>query len=45
MPDGKMLDRSAAKVKSDEPELWLRLVRAPKWSISFAPNGTFTASS
>ena len=27
---GKMLDRAAGKVKSDEPELWLRLVRAPK---------------
>src|SRR5262245_18692173 len=26
----KLVDRSAAKVKSDEPELWLRLVRAPK---------------
>jgi phosphopantothenate---cysteine ligase (CTP) len=26
----EMVDRSAAKVKSDEPELWLRLVRAPK---------------
>jgi phosphopantothenoylcysteine synthetase/decarboxylase len=25
-----MLDRLAGKVKSDEPELWLRLVRAPK---------------
>jgi phosphopantothenate---cysteine ligase (CTP) len=25
-----LLDRGAAKVKSDEPELWLRLVRAPK---------------
>jgi phosphopantothenoylcysteine synthetase/decarboxylase len=25
-----LLDRSAAKVKSDEPELWLRLIRAPK---------------
>jgi phosphopantothenate-cysteine ligase/phosphopantothenoylcysteine decarboxylase/phosphopantothenate--cysteine ligase len=25
-----MHDRSAPKVKSDEPELWLRLVRAPK---------------
>jgi len=25
-----LLDRAAAKVKSDEPELWLRLVRAPK---------------
>jgi phosphopantothenoylcysteine synthetase/decarboxylase len=26
----KMIDRTAGKVKSDEPELWLRLVRAPK---------------
>jgi phosphopantothenoylcysteine synthetase/decarboxylase len=26
----KLVDRSAGKVKSDEPELWLRLVRAPK---------------
>jgi phosphopantothenoylcysteine synthetase/decarboxylase len=25
-----MVDRSAGKVKSNEPELWLRLVRAPK---------------
>ncbi|MGL4553352.1 MAG: phosphopantothenoylcysteine decarboxylase [Gemmataceae bacterium] len=25
-----MIDRSAGKIKSDEPELWLRLVRAPK---------------
>ena len=25
-----MVDRAAAKVKSNEPELWLRLVRAPK---------------
>jgi phosphopantothenate-cysteine ligase/phosphopantothenoylcysteine decarboxylase/phosphopantothenate--cysteine ligase len=25
-----MEDRTAGKVKSDEPELWLRLVRAPK---------------
>jgi phosphopantothenate---cysteine ligase (CTP) len=25
-----LMDRAAAKVKSDEPELWLRLVRAPK---------------
>ncbi len=28
--DRHMLDRSAGKVKSDEPELWLRMVRAPK---------------
>lgn len=27
---GTLLDRLAGKVKSDEPELWLRLVRAPK---------------
>jgi phosphopantothenoylcysteine synthetase/decarboxylase len=27
---GVMVDRAAAKVKSDEPELWLKLVRAPK---------------
>ena len=25
-----MLDRTAGKVKSDDPELWLRMVRAPK---------------
>lgn len=25
-----LMDRSAGKVKSDEPELWLRLVRTPK---------------
>src|SRR5205823_5919458 len=25
-----LLDRSAGKIKSDEPELWLRLVRTPK---------------
>jgi phosphopantothenoylcysteine synthetase/decarboxylase len=25
-----LVDRTAAKVKSDDPELWLRLVRAPK---------------
>jgi phosphopantothenoylcysteine synthetase/decarboxylase len=25
-----MLDRAAGKVKSDEPELWLRLTRTPK---------------
>jgi len=26
----RLIDRQALKVKSDEPELWLRLVRAPK---------------
>jgi phosphopantothenate---cysteine ligase (CTP) len=26
----RLLDRGAAKIKSDAPELWLRLVRAPK---------------
>jgi phosphopantothenoylcysteine synthetase/decarboxylase len=25
-----LVDRSAAKIKSDEPELWLRLIRTPK---------------
>jgi phosphopantothenoylcysteine synthetase/decarboxylase len=25
-----MVDRAAGKIKSDEPELWLRLVKAPK---------------
>ncbi len=29
-PGPALVDRAAAKVKSDEPELWLRLVRAPK---------------
>ncbi len=26
----RLLDRRAAKVKSDEPEVWLRLTRSPK---------------
>ena len=26
----RLVDRAAGKIKSDEPELWLRLVRAPK---------------
>jgi phosphopantothenoylcysteine synthetase/decarboxylase len=26
----RLIDRAAGKVKSDEPELWIRLVRAPK---------------
>ena len=29
-PGPALVDRAADKVKSDEPELWLRLVRAPK---------------
>ena len=29
-PPPALSDRQADKVKSDEPELWLRLVRAPK---------------
>lgn len=28
--EGRLVDRAAAKVKSDEPEVWLRLVRTPK---------------
>ncbi len=30
LPPPALLDRAAGKVKSDEAELWLRLVRAPK---------------
>jgi phosphopantothenoylcysteine synthetase/decarboxylase len=30
LPGPALLDRAAGKVKSDEPELWLRLMRAPK---------------
>ncbi len=30
LPGPALIDRAAEKVKSDEPELWLRLVRAPK---------------
>jgi phosphopantothenoylcysteine synthetase/decarboxylase len=29
-PAAKLEDRAAGKIRSDEPELWLRLVRAPK---------------
>src|SRR5262249_306749 len=29
-PGPKLEDRAAGKIRSDEPELWLRLVRAPK---------------
>lgn len=29
-PPPALVDRAAAKVKSDEPELWIRLIRAPK---------------
>ncbi len=28
--EGHFVDRAAGKIKSDEPELWLRLTRAPK---------------
>jgi phosphopantothenoylcysteine synthetase/decarboxylase len=36
-----MVDRSAAKVKSDDPELWLRLVRAPKIVDQFRSDWKF----
>lgn len=36
-----MLDRAAGKVKSDEPELWLRLVRAPKLVDKIRQEWTF----
>jgi phosphopantothenate---cysteine ligase (CTP) len=36
-----LLDRAAGKVKSDEPELWLRLVRAPKLIDRIRPGWGF----
>lgn len=36
-----LVDRAAAKVKSDEPELWLRLVRAPKLVDRIRPDWGF----
>ncbi len=36
-----MADRAAGKVKSDEPELWLRLVRAPKLIDKVRPEWGF----
>jgi phosphopantothenate---cysteine ligase (CTP) len=36
-----LLDRAAGKVKSDEPELWLRLVRAPKLIDRIRPDWRF----
>jgi phosphopantothenoylcysteine synthetase/decarboxylase len=36
-----LLDRAAGKVKSDEPELWLRLVRAPKLIDRVRPDWGF----
>lgn len=36
-----MVDRAAGKVKSDEPELWLRLVRAPKLIDRIRPDWGF----
>jgi phosphopantothenoylcysteine synthetase/decarboxylase len=35
------VDRAAGKVKSDEPELWLRLVRAPKLIDLFRSDWNF----
>jgi phosphopantothenoylcysteine synthetase/decarboxylase len=37
----RMIDRAAGKVKSDEPELWLRLVRAPKLIDRVRPDWGF----
>ncbi len=37
-----MVDRSAGKVKSDEPELWLRMVRAPKLVDKIRTDWKFT---
>jgi phosphopantothenate-cysteine ligase/phosphopantothenoylcysteine decarboxylase/phosphopantothenate--cysteine ligase len=36
-----MIDRAAGKVKSDEPELWVRLVRAPKLVDRIRPDWGF----
>jgi phosphopantothenoylcysteine synthetase/decarboxylase len=36
-----LIDRAAGKVKSDEPELWLRLVRAPKLIDSIRRDWSF----
>ena len=36
-----LVDRSAGKVKSDEPELWLRLVRTPKLVDRFRTDWDF----
>jgi phosphopantothenoylcysteine synthetase/decarboxylase len=36
-----MTDRAAGKVKSDEPELWVRLVRAPKLVDRIRPDWGF----
>ena len=36
-----MIDRAAGKVKSDEPELWLRMVRAPKLVDRIRPDWGF----
>jgi phosphopantothenoylcysteine synthetase/decarboxylase len=36
-----LVDRTAAKVKSDEPELWLRLVRLPKLIDRIRPDWGF----
>ena len=37
-----LVDRSAAKVKSSEPELWLRLVRTPKLVDRVRSDGRFS---
>src|SRR5262249_23118710 len=37
-----LVDRRAGKVKSDDPELWLRLVRAPKLVDSIRTDWAFT---
>ena len=42
MQSPTMLDRSAGKVKSDEPELWLRLTRAPKLVDQVRRDWSFT---
>jgi phosphopantothenoylcysteine synthetase/decarboxylase len=41
---GHFVDRAAGKVKSDEPELWLRLMRAPKLVDLFREPWGFTGT-
>lgn len=41
---GRFVDRAAGKVKSDEPELWLRLTRAPKLVDLFREPWGFTGT-
>jgi len=43
-PVAALVDRSAGKIKSEEPELWLRLVRAPKLIDCIRPDWHFSGT-